>query len=167
MDEIRTDRLTLREWTAVLRAQETRQALETDLVRLLTGPVTHHLPSSMRPDDVGAWIDARRSEADVFLILTRDEELIGLILLAPGLPRAGTPEAHIGYLLAEDHWGKGYATEALAGVIAAISSDAGVRLLAGVERGNTASVRVLAKLGFVKLPGTGGESDDQFRLDLV
>ena len=61
--------------------------------------------------------------------------------------------AVIGYEFASDHWGKGYATEALNAIIALVYSDNSpfgelYRIQADTMLGNDASESVLKKLGF-------------------
>jgi RimJ/RimL family protein N-acetyltransferase len=70
-----------------------------------------------------------------------------------GLKPLGDVEAHtmeIGYWLGEDHWGRGLATEALAGFSRWVfERDPALRRLeAGVFGGNPASARVLSKAGY-------------------
>ena len=61
--------------------------------------------------------------------------------------RQGTPE--LGYWLGVDHWGKGYATEALHAVIDYAFTDLDhAALQAGARVTNPASRRVLEKCGF-------------------
>jgi len=68
----------------------------------------------------------------------------------------------IGYGLAEPFRGRGYATEAVAGVCQWLFGEAGAAVIiaTGVEASNAASQRVLEKLGFAR---TG----DSFRLALT
>ena len=60
-------------------------------------------------------------------------------------------EAHIGYLLAQQRWGKGVATEALQALTLWLSKYRSGRLVAGVDSENAASTRVLEKLGFKRM----------------
>jgi len=58
---------------------------------------------------------------------------------------------NVGYILHPDCWGSGLATEALGAVIAHIFASRAVdRLTADVDPRNTASIRLLEKLGFVE-----------------
>ena len=61
----------------------------------------------------------------------------------------------LGYVFAESHWGKGYATELLQGLILNLAnvslSERPHALLAGVEADNLASIRVLEKCDFHRL----------------
>lgn len=64
------------------------------------------------------------------------------------------PEA--GWILAQAHWGKGYALEAMRAVLewfdsVQLESDQAIRRIACmIERGNDASFALAAKLGFVR-----------------
>ncbi len=65
----------------------------------------------------------------------------------------GQPEAEIKYALARDHWGQGLATEAVRGMLAYAAERLGLeRVIATVAPGNTASQRVLAKVGMTAGP---------------
>ncbi|MEM1132548.1 MAG: GNAT family N-acetyltransferase [Pseudomonadota bacterium] len=60
-------------------------------------------------------------------------------------------EAEIGYWIARDHWGKGYATEAARAVIEIARTLGHKQLHCGHFVDNPASQRVIEKLGFVAL----------------
>lgn len=64
------------------------------------------------------------------------------------LPASGSHVAEIGYELDPDHWGRGYATEAMRAVVRFGFEELGVhRIEADTVADNTASARVLEKLG--------------------
>lgn len=65
-------------------------------------------------------------------------------------------ETEVGYGLVPEARGWGFATEALAAVLAAADA-AGVRLRASVQPDNATSLRVLAKSGFTSLRGADEE----------
>lgn len=55
----------------------------------------------------------------------------------------------VGYALLPEHWSQGYASEAVAGVMAHAETTLGLaRLVAIVDEANTRSIRLLEKLGF-------------------
>lgn len=108
------------------------------LERLLRPAVLAPLPPSLQERDPARWIAARRAEAEV-LAIEADSALVGVALLA------GRDPVHLGYLLAEEAWGKGFASEAVAGLLAALPGES---FRAGVARDNPASGRVLVKAGF-------------------
>jgi RimJ/RimL family protein N-acetyltransferase len=88
------------------------------------------------------------------LTLKPGAELIGVCGYGPahGRPADAPPETDFGYWLGLDYWGKGYATEAAAAVLAhafEISDEAVITTDYQID--NQASGRVLAKLGFATL----------------
>jgi RimJ/RimL family protein N-acetyltransferase len=89
-----------------------------------------------------------RSDGDreaVFAIESEGEGFLGVIGLHPG--PAG---AEIGYWLGRPFWGRGYATEAAAGVLAWVRADWGRRfIVSGHFADNPASGQVLCKTGFL------------------
>jgi [ribosomal protein S5]-alanine N-acetyltransferase len=83
---------------------------------------------------------------DFYWIITRadDDRAIGGITC-----QITGDSAEVGFLLARQHWGKGWATEATRAVTGwARSCPALTRLHATCDAGNLASVRVLEKAGF-------------------
>jgi ribosomal-protein-alanine N-acetyltransferase len=69
-------------------------------------------------------------------------------------------KAEIGYGLLQNYWGNGYAGEAVAEMVRFGRDDLGLHRIYGkVVPGNTASVRILEKLGFEK---EGRLKDDAF-----
>jgi RimJ/RimL family protein N-acetyltransferase len=91
---------------------------------------------------------ARRSGSEYTFALTlrRTGTLVGMIAL-----RIAPPKADLGYVITRAHWNKGYATEA-AGALAswAIAQERIHRVWAVFEPSNTASGRVLEKIGMRK-----------------
>ena len=92
-----------------------------------------------------AWwyaLHGRGARARRFTVTSAGEDrLIGLV----GLSR----EARLHYLIDPDHWGQGYATEAVGAVLPAVLAHPGTRAVeAEVFDANPASARVLQKLGF-------------------
>ncbi|MCJ7420802.1 GNAT family N-acetyltransferase [Sphingomicrobium astaxanthinifaciens] len=75
----------------------------------------------------------------------RDAQVIGVV----GFGYAPSGEIEIGYWIAEEHWGKGYATEAARAALEIARTLGWSRIEAGHFLDNPASGRVLEKLGFV------------------
>lgn len=103
------------------------------------------VPWPYTEEDARAFLGhAWREPAPVFLITERGGRLVGGI----GVHEEGGEPA-LGYWLAPDAWGRGYATEAGRAVLAIARDALGLRRLrASAFVGNAASARVLAKLGF-------------------
>lgn len=111
-----------------------------------------------RTDDLDAatlWVDG---DAWGPRSIVRGTTVLGSIgCFGPPEPGTdGVPETEVGYGLVTEARGWGFATEALAAVLAAADS-AGVRLRASVEPDNAAGLRVLAKSGFTSLRGADEE----------
>ncbi|WP_411139041.1 GNAT family N-acetyltransferase [Streptomyces sp. C10] len=84
------------------------------------------------------------------------DEMIGLIALRRRTPTMGT----ISYILSEDTWGNGYATEAVKHVVA-FASTTGLERLEGMHHpDNPASGRVLTKTGFTRTGTCDRRIDD-------
>jgi ribosomal-protein-alanine N-acetyltransferase len=82
------------------------------------------------------------------VVLTAADTLIGYCGLFHFDDVNGRPEVEIGYRLIRSAWGHGYATEAAQAVREAATTTLGItRLIAMIDPGNTASVRVAHKLG--------------------
>lgn len=166
MREFSTERLAARDWRADIADQSTRRAIESELANVLTPAVVKHLPDSMALSTSETassdWISARAREADVFLVYEKnDNRLLGFLLLAA----VNEQDRHLGYILDESAWGKGYATELIKGLIASLSNQSKGRLLAGVGPGNDASVRVLEKNGFTHSGELSSDDTAVFVLD--
>jgi [ribosomal protein S5]-alanine N-acetyltransferase len=110
-------------------------------------------PGYPRQDDVDAASMAREGETWGPRHIVWDGLTVGTI--GPfGPPDDG--EVEVGYGLVEDARGRGLATEALRALLAQTDA-AGVRVRAGVEPANGASLRVLAGCGFTELRGSDDE----------
>ena len=91
------------------------------------------------------------ADAEVALAIVRDGALIGVVgvRMQPSshLQRGAGP--NIGYWIGQPYWGKGYMTEALAGIVehvfATLPHDA---IYCGAFAHNVASLRVQEKVGF-------------------
>jgi RimJ/RimL family protein N-acetyltransferase len=107
---------------------------------------TARIPHPYKISDAESFIGgaAKAGEAS-FLITLRDKTVIG----ACGLVFRDEEAPELGYWLGVNHWGQGYATEALHAVIDYAFTDMGHEALqAGARVTNPASRRVLEKCGF-------------------
>jgi RimJ/RimL family protein N-acetyltransferase len=140
---LETKRLTLR--APLLEDAKTVAALVND--RRIAENVAR-IPHPYRKSDAESFIAGANKPGGeaVFLITLRDETIIG----ACGLTlqeKELAPE--LGYWLGVEHWGKGYATEALHAVIDYAFTDLGYPALSAAARvTNPLSRRVLEKCGF-------------------
>lgn len=125
--------------------------LDADLARSLLEPLPNGFP---RDDDVMLLQGVLASGADArgCWVVEQDREPIGTVGCAGAVTAEGDQE--IGYGLVAGARGRGLATEAAGAVCAHLERAPGVRrLTAEVRPGNSASMRVLHRLGFVPVQG--------------
>ncbi len=104
--------------------------------------------------DVRAWFDPSLEDPlNLVWIIRKDGRAIGLFDLYFGAEYSQTADnvCRVGYFVSHREHRKGYATEALAAVADWVFSEtAATRIEAGVTLRNTASFRVLERVGFVR-----------------
>jgi [ribosomal protein S5]-alanine N-acetyltransferase len=119
-----------------LESPESEASVEADLAQFRARRQETH-------DEVWlAWLARRR--ADGVYVGKLDADVVG------------TTATNVGYMLFRQHWGHGYATEAVRAVVAHLEGAGVTAFRATVTMGNAASARVLEKAGFVYtrvLPG--------------
>jgi RimJ/RimL family protein N-acetyltransferase len=76
---------------------------------------------------------------------------IGLFRAMRGLGEDFDRDPEAGWIIHEDHWGQGYATEAMGAVLAWFDAAHGGRTVCMISPGNAASERVASKLGYVPI----------------
>jgi [ribosomal protein S5]-alanine N-acetyltransferase len=144
-DWIRTERLLLRR-----AAYEDAPAMH----RIMTNPVAMRYwstPPHQSFDETERWmasmVEDDPADRDDFIV-TLDGDLIGK-LGAWRLPE-------FGFLIDPGHWGKGYASEALAAFIERRQKLGSTELTADVDPRNVSSIKLLTRHGFVETGrGTG------------
>lgn len=100
----------------------------------------------------------RPADAEAYCAMPTDAQAPRFVITLPdskGAPIIGTVgfkhadmELELGYWIARDHWGQGYATEAARGALEVARALGSKRVLAGHYVDNPASARVLRKVGF-------------------
>jgi len=100
---------------------------------------------------ISGAIDRRKlsPRSEYYLAITKSEndKLIGFARL--GL--SGVKAAKLGYAIAADHWGNGYATDAASAMLAFGFGRLGLhRVTAAIGPENTASITVVTRLGFTR-----------------
>ncbi len=170
-----TERLRVIEWHAGAADRWPRPDL-TDAVRsILTPAVTRSLPPGWQgqysAERARTWIEEQDAESTVLVVAEKASgEIIGLVLLSEMTSEQGGADVQVGYLLAEHAWGRGFASELVAGFVDwCRQRTEQLVLYAGVGADNPASNRVLEKCGFspVETGETGSDHGEQkYRLDL-
>ncbi len=110
----------------------------------------------------GPVVSYNRHGYGLYLTVLKDgNESIGICGL---VKRDGLDDPDVGYAFLERHWGKGYATEAVAAVLAHARDVLGLpRVVAVTAPDNHASIHVLEKMGlhferWILLPGGEAET---------
>ena len=136
MTPLRTQRLVLRRFHDDDAARLTVLIGEFAVAKWLT-----HVPHPYTENDARDFF-AGRANSDGTLAITRDGALIGCCGL----------EDELGYWLATDAWGYGYATEASTAMLDRHFASSQEDVRSGYLLGNAGSARVLEKLGFENRP---------------
>ena len=147
MTTLQTERLMLREfeeddWLAVHE-----YASDPDVVKFMTwGPNTEEQTRDFVARQIASQREEPRNHYGLAVVLKRQNRLMGSIALNVSSPanRGGW----IGYSLARQFWGHGYATEAARAVVAFGFEQLDMhRIFATCDPENVASARVLEKIG--------------------
>lgn len=131
-------------------------AVSNPKVALMTGSIPHPYPVGAAEDYVKSKKNNLDHGAELSLVIVhgQDSSPMGVISL-----RFSANEAEIGYWLAEEFWGQGFASEAVARLLAFAFDDLALtRITAGAFKENPASLAVQQKLGFRLL----GEEEKEF-----
>lgn len=138
--EIRTKRLLLRPLTSADALRIAEIGADWDIARM-----TSRMPYPYSVAAANQWISGLHQN-EVVRGITLDGQLIGVTGYLPDL--AGR-SAEIGYWLGKDYWGRGFATEAAAALIAyCFRRERFSHVTCGHYADNPASERVIRKLGF-------------------
>ena len=159
-----TEWLAVAHWADTIAVPVARRGLVKQLPNLLTPDVIAHLPPffDLTDQNIDQWIDARDAESDIYMIREiGTDAIIGLMFLTPPFNN----DIHLGYLLGQTAWGKGYASELLSGLVLHVPKT-GFRLLGGVGRENPASAHVLRKTGFQLVPKLSDAETEMFGITL-
>jgi len=152
---LETDRLLLRPW----RVSEAAIQRELWTERDPRVPAHRRIDADGRPSvaDIEDGIRAADRPSSIGLLAVErkaDGDVVGYCgLIEGGLETEGEPE--LAFELLRRFWGRGYATEASLAVLDWARSSGHERLWATVWDWNTASRRVLAKVGFIETDRKG------------
>lgn len=171
ISDFETDRLRVRNWQDVLSAGEAPPWLEKGLGKLLTPNVLQHLPPSLQlsgaDSEIADWVSLQAGAGDTFLVQDRHSgSLLGMLILAAFGESPAPIQLHIGYLLAEEAWGKGIATELVMGLVKRVPTGRNITVMGGVGLDNPGSAKVLQKAGFSLSDELSTEDTQMFVLTL-
>jgi [ribosomal protein S5]-alanine N-acetyltransferase len=145
-DTIETNRLTLRPFLASDATQVATLVGDWDVARMCA-----RIPHPYAADDARRWFESQpkaRAEgvAFTFAVSNAQDGVVGAISLER---RKDSDPLTLGYWLGKPHWGRGYATEAGAAVLAHATEDLGLADFRSEHfEDNEPSGAVLRKLGF-------------------
>jgi len=146
--EIRTERLILRPIAVEDVVPFAHMFADRQVVRFISDG------STATEEETAEWIETsiRRNAFEGFdrrtVVRAEDGSVLGWCGIAVWTIE-GTIEREVGYVLAREHWGRGYATEAAAAMLDRALTTLGLRrVIALIHAGNAASKHVAGKLGF-------------------
>jgi RimJ/RimL family protein N-acetyltransferase len=139
---LETDRLVLRPQRLSDAGSIAQSLSDFQVTRMLA-----RVPAPYYKQDALEWLIIRTSSTSLewdFAITSGDDTLIGVVSI-----ERLRDEWRLGYWLDRAHWGKGYMTEAVAGVVERFFQHMPNEVLySGMFADNQASLRVQNKLGF-------------------
>ena len=143
--EIDTKRLKLREITQEDFQGVHEYASDHETVKYMPfGPNTEEETREFIKRNMKRQQEEPRTDFGFGIILKNENRFIG----ACGIHGITEVQASIGYILNRKHWGHGYATEAARSLVDYLFGELGVhRVFASCDPRNTASIRVLEKVG--------------------
>jgi len=132
-----------------------RSELPGQVSNIMTPGVTQALPAAWQNINTASeaenWLKRVNDECSFLLVQLKDtQEIIGFVFLyEPPIIRLPI-DVRIGYLLNEQYWGAGIASELIKGFLTWCDTYGLIRsITAGVEFDNIGSIKVLEKNGFV------------------
>ena len=149
-----TERLQVLPWKDYADSSEKVFAFAELVSQLLSPEVTKDLPDSWQQVFTGAdakqWVEDRDEESNLLLIQNQSSKaIIGLMFLHESESDDSSVEVRLGYLIAQEHWGKGYATELIQGLVLWCKGIKKIKSISGgVESGNIGSIKVLERSDF-------------------
>ena len=158
---IETDRLKIIEMTPDMALDVHRNSLDEDTRKFVPDEV-FRTPEAAK--ETLEYLISRYGSADgplVYALVTKDEgKNIGYVQLVP----IGDGKWEIGFHVAKEFTGKGYATEAVIAFLPVITEQVGVNEVYGIRlTENAASGRVLEKCGFHTVFTGKGPYHDEIR----
>ncbi len=145
---IRTERLTLRRPVPADAADLVAMANNANIFA-----TTATLPFPYTETHARDFIARAAAGNTAYVIALANGPVVGVM----SFMMAERPEPELGYWLGEPHWGRGYASEAAIGLLAAAQPLPGfANVIARVLQSNPASIRVLEKAGFTVIERTEG-----------
>ncbi len=130
-----------------------RDKLLSCIPEILTPTVVDKLPDYFQQvtssQNAAIWLQRMLADSRLFMVEVSKGKVIGFLFVFES-----SDDVQIGYLLAEEYWGQGLASELLQGfILYAQENEAWSMLVGGVDKSNIASAKLLEKLGFTPRNG--------------
>lgn len=141
------------------------------LIRLVSDDETRRFLGPTRAEPAAQWERLTRNAGSwslygygIFYVRERGKEALiascGLFHSWRGIDASFDDEPEAGWIVRQDHWGRGVAAEVMTVVHRWFDAEHGPRrTVCMIEDGNTASERVAAKLGYVRYKQLESEDD--------
>jgi RimJ/RimL family protein N-acetyltransferase len=149
-----TERLLIKSVKSQILNEDSKRLFTLKVLELLTPAVTSSLPCEWQNissyEEASNWWQQRIEESSFLSIqLKSSNEIIGFVFLYDDDSKQMQIELHIGYLLGEPYWAKGYGSELVKGLVNWAYLDKHIHsLIGGVEVDNIGSIKVMEKNGF-------------------
>lgn len=149
-----TERLQINSVKSQKFDEDSKRLFTLKVLTLLTPTVTKSLPSEWQKitnyEEASYWWQQCLAESTFLSIkLKSNNEIIGFVFLYEDEVKLMQVDLHIGYLLGEPYWAKGYGSELINGLVKWAYSDTDIHsLIGGVEVSNIGSIKVMKKNGF-------------------
>ena len=147
-----TERLTVLGYDGYMNKSE----LPGHVLNIMTPGVTQALPAAWQnintASEADNWLKRVNDECSFLLVQLKDtQEIIGFVFLYEPPITLLPIDVRIGYLLNEQYWGAGIASELIKGFLTWCNTHGSIRsITGGVELDNIGSIKVLEKNGFVQ-----------------
>lgn len=149
-----TERLLIKSVKSQILDEVSKRLYTLKVLELLTPAVTSSLPREWQNissyAEANNWWQQRIEESSFLSIrLKSNNEIIGFVFLNGDETKQTQMDLHIGYLLGESYWAKGYGSELIKGLVKWAYLDKHIHcLVGGVEVNNLGSIKVMEKNGF-------------------
>ena len=133
---------------------EAQDLLKNNVLKIMSPKVTKSLPPGWQNinslEQADNWLNEQREECCFFIIQSKNNhKIIGFLFLYESPVLSASIDIRVGYLLSEEYWGKGLASELIGALITRCESLGTINsIIGGVEPENKGSIRVLEKSGF-------------------
>ena len=150
-----TPRLTVLEANNQLETLDL-ESIYSRIIEILSPEVVTQLPpyfsGIQTREDAKRWFERMLNESHLFLVYHKiSKHLIGFSFISLTETKSEIQAAHLGYLLAQNTWGQGLASELICALITHCKTqNLTDTLIAGVDESNLASIALLKKLGFIQ-----------------